>query len=104
MQASALLERFSRGKRFDDYKADPMLRSAVERQFEIFGEALKQLVDRDAPTAARIPELKRIIGFRNILIHGYAQVNDALAWSALSTHVSPLLSVVHSLLKNPRQG
>jgi len=61
-----------------------------------------QLSDRDASTAARIPELKRIIGFRNIPIHGYAQVNDALVWSALTTHVQPLRSVVQSLLASPR--
>ncbi len=64
---------------------------------------MKQLADRDATTAAMIPEPKRIIGFRNILIHGYAQVNDALVWSALTTHVAPLRSVVLSVLMNPRK-
>lgn len=103
VQAAALLERFARGKKLEDYKSDPMFRSAVERQFEIVGEALKQLADRDATTAANIPELKRIIGFRNILIHGYAQVNDTLVWSALTTHIHPLRSVVQSLLDIPRE-
>ena len=104
LQAADLLARFARGKKIEDYKADPMLRSAVERQFEIVGEALKQLADRDATTAANIPELRRIIGFRNILVHGYAQVNDALVWGALTNHITPLRSVVQSLLDIPREN
>jgi uncharacterized protein with HEPN domain len=47
-QAAALLREFSAGKSFDQYAQDAMLRSAVERQFEIIGEALAQL-SRIAP-------------------------------------------------------
>jgi uncharacterized protein with HEPN domain len=104
VQALALLEMFARGKRIDDYRADPMFRSAVERQFEIVGEALKQLADKDPTTAERVPELRRIVGFRNILIHGYAQVDDELVWEALTTRVASLRSVVQSMLGAPREG
>ena len=62
---------FVRGRTFEDYRADVMLRSAVERQFEIIGEALRRL-ERAAPhVALRLPERTKAIGFRNILIHGY---------------------------------
>jgi len=95
-----LLASFARGKKVQDYKADPMLRSAVERQFEIVGEALKQLEAKDPETANRIPDLRRIVGFRNVLIHGYAQVDDELVWDALTTRVAPLHSAVRSLLSD----
>lgn len=49
---------FVDGKSFDDYAAEPMLRAAVERKFEITGEALAQLARRDETTAARISDLK----------------------------------------------
>jgi uncharacterized protein with HEPN domain len=78
LRATELLGEFSSGKSFADYQADAMLRSAVERQFEIVGEALNQLSKADADLAAAIPELGRIVAFRNILIHGYATVDDAL--------------------------
>lgn len=70
-----------------------MLRSAVERQFEIIGEALNQLSKVDAQLAMLIPDLGRIVAFRNILIHGYATVDDALVWQAL-TEDSPDSSVI----------
>jgi uncharacterized protein with HEPN domain len=46
------------------------VRAAVERKFEVVGEALGQLARLDPELAARIPDYRRIIAFRNILIHG----------------------------------
>jgi len=46
-QATGLLADFTRGKSFADFQGDPMLRSAVERQFEIIGEALTKLAKED---------------------------------------------------------
>ena len=60
------------GRDFAEFDTDIMLRSAVERQFEIIGEALGTLARVDATIAARIPEFRDIVAFRNILIHGYA--------------------------------
>jgi uncharacterized protein with HEPN domain len=83
MQAARSLERFTSGKTFSDYEADALLRSATERQFEIIGEALRRLSKEDPATATRIREHARIIAFRNILIHGYAEVDDRIVWAVL---------------------
>jgi len=99
LDALAHLARFAEGKTFEDYQADPLLRAAVERKFEVVGEALRRLSDRDAETANAIPELRRIVAFRNILIHGYAEVDDRVVWEALTTRVGELRSVVASLLE-----
>lgn len=61
---------FTHGRSFDEYLSDLMLRSAVERQFEIIGEALSQRRRTDPALAGRIPELLPVIGFRNALLHG----------------------------------
>ena len=98
LQAPKNLQQFSEGKAFQDYTGNVMLRSAVERQFEIIGEALRQLSREDAPTAAKIEERERIISFRNILIHGYAEVDDRLVWDILQTKLPVLLRTVETLL------
>jgi uncharacterized protein with HEPN domain len=69
--AVTAIAEMTRGKSFSDFDSDLVLRSAVERQFEILGEALNRLNRLDATLAARIPDLRQIVAFRNILIHGY---------------------------------
>lgn len=72
--AAARIAKFTKGCDYQRFAVDELLRSGVERQFEIIGEALAQLTHRDPATARRISEHRRIIAFRNILIHGYAEV------------------------------
>lgn len=75
-----------------------LLRSAVERQFEIVGEALSQLAKTHAGMAAQVPELPRIVAFRNILIHGYANVDDVLVWQVLKDKLPQLETALQTLL------
>ncbi|GDY29098.1 HepT-like ribonuclease domain-containing protein [Gandjariella thermophila] len=93
-----LAQEFSRGKSFADYESDAMLRAAIERQFEIIGEALNHLSKVAPQIASQIPELPRIVAFRNILIHGYATVDDALVWQVLSDKLPDLRCVLSRLL------
>lgn len=98
-QAADLVSAFTAGKRFEDYQAETMLRSAVERQFEIIGEALAQLSRLDETLVARISEYRRIIAFRNILIHGYAQVDDRIVWDIIETKLPVLRREIAVLLE-----
>ena len=98
LQAAEKLQEFSQDKAFPDYEADALLRSAVERQFEVIGEALRRLAKDDPETAGRIDEHQRIISFRNILIHGYAEIDDRLVWDILRSKLPKLLEQVESLL------
>jgi uncharacterized protein with HEPN domain len=90
---------FVDGKSFDDYAAMPMLRAAVERKFEITGEALNQLARRDERLAGRISDFRRIIAFRNILIHGYTDIDDRLVWDIVETKLPTLRREISELLR-----
>ena len=78
-QACDLLTQFTRGKAFTDYTADALLRSAVERQFEIIGEALNQALRLYPDLTNHVSDCRRVVAFRNRLIHGYAFVSDESA-------------------------
>jgi uncharacterized protein with HEPN domain len=89
-EAADAIASFMQGRGFDAYAGDLMLRSAVERQLAIIGEALSQLARVDQGLAARIPELRRVIGFRNVLIHGYDQIDNAGVWRIVEAVLPPL--------------
>jgi uncharacterized protein with HEPN domain len=75
-----------------------LLRQAVERNFEIIGEAMRRLEKDDVDTAGRIAHYRRIIAFRNVLIHGYDVIDPAIVWSAIADDLEPLLADVQTLL------
>src|SRR5437868_5411824 len=91
MQQAVLgIEMFVAGKSFDDLMADLMLRLAVERQFEILGEALAQLSKIDPALAAQIPEHPQIISFRNVLIHNYGKIDHSIMWRIIQERLPVL--------------
>ena len=96
-RATYLLEAFTSGKTFADYEADAMFRAAVEREFEIIGEAMSRLAAVDEATASRITNYQRIISFRNVLIHGYADVDNRLVWGVLEANLPILANEVEAL-------
>jgi uncharacterized protein with HEPN domain len=75
-----------------------MLRSAVERQYEIIGEALNHAELEQPDLATVIPDLRRIVGLRNRIIHGYDSVDDQLLWQTVQTHVPSLAQQLEQLL------
>ena len=101
LQAGRLLRQFIAGKSFDDYAADPMLKSAVERQFEIVGEALNKAMQIDFELEREISDTRRIIAFRNRLIHGYASVEDQVVWGIVESNLDTLIREAEALLGNP---
>jgi uncharacterized protein with HEPN domain len=98
-RAAASAMTFIGGKGFADYTSDALLRSAVERQLEIVGEALAQLARTDPATASQISEYQRIIAFGNILIHGYAEIDHRIAWNVLELKLPIVRRQAEALLK-----
>src|SRR5829696_867164 len=87
------------GKTLKDYSEDRLLRHAIERNFEIIGEAVGRLARDDPEMVSRLSEHERIVAFRNVLIHGYDLVDDELVWDTIRTKLPVLLSEVEELLK-----
>ena len=90
IQTAEEIQNFTREMDFKAYHESPLTQRAVERDFEIIGEALNRIRKIDEQIFERVSEHQRIIGFRNVLIHGYDLIDDMIAWNAVENHL-PLL-------------
>jgi uncharacterized protein with HEPN domain len=66
------------GKTLEDYAGERLLRQGVDRNLQIIGEAVRCLRRDDPETADRLSEHERIVGFPNVLVHGYELVDDGI--------------------------
>ncbi len=98
LSACSAISKFTENKTFADYQADLLLRSGAERQLGIVGEALNQTVKLEPVYAEKITSARRIVDFRNLLIHAYTVVSASTVWSILEVHLPVLRSEVEVLL------
>ena len=101
-EAAEVIATVTTGKSFADFERDIVLRSAVERQFEIIGEGLAQLARIYTATAQKVPDLRQVIAFRNVLIGGYATVDPARVWRVIEDNLPPLRVALAALLAAPK--
>jgi len=99
LDSGRAIRQWCNGRSYDDYLADRQFRRAVEREFEVIGEALNRLSGENAAIAAQIPELPRIVAFRNRIIHGYDSVDDATVWGVIEKRLPALINQAETLLK-----
>jgi uncharacterized protein with HEPN domain len=97
-EAALAIQTFTAGLDAKAYVGNEMVQAAVERKFEVIGEALNQLTKLDTVMAARIPDVPQIVAFRNQLIHGYATVNPDTVWNIVQNALPGLLAAVQQLL------
>lgn len=98
LEAIRQIRSFTADKTAADFAASRLLQSAVERQFEIVGEALGRAASLDSELDALLPDLRRIVGLRNRLIHGYDSIDDEIIWDVIQSKLLPLMDRLQELL------
>ena len=92
------IEKYLEKKRdFNLYLADKMLRRAVEREFEIIGEAMGRIEKIDS--TLNISSKRQIISMRNRVIHGYDKIDNEIIWGTIVRHLPTLKIEIDNLLK-----
>ena len=86
----ALIESFCEGKTVADLRREALLRSAVERQLTITGEAVTKVLKLDPSLEGAIQSCRQIVGFRNQLVHNYGSLDYDVVWTVIS-HELPIL-------------
>ncbi len=88
-----------RGRNVQDLSRDDVLRLAIERALEVIGEAANRL-----PTEfrAKYPDVewRRIIGMRNVLIHGYDVIQHEVLWDTVQQSIPTLLNQITQILRD----
>jgi uncharacterized protein with HEPN domain len=104
IKAAAAIKVAIDGLNGETYGQSRLIRSAVEREFIIIGEALKVISRRWPALFASIPECRQIIDFRNLLNHEYLNVSDCLVWGAIQVDLPTLNAHCRGLLQELNPG
>ena len=92
------IERFIAGKTLSSYEQDDLIKAAVERKFEIIGEAIRQARHHYPELRQELAAERQIVAFRNRVIHGYFDLNDEVVWSVAQNYLAPLRKEVRLIL------
>ena len=98
LESAREIQSLTGGKSLADYEQDKHLRAIVERYFISIGEALSRIGRHDPDLFQTIPGARSIVGFRNVLVHGYDIVDEIQIWSAVTDDLDPLVQSTRTLL------
>ncbi len=92
------IEEFTAGiSSFSEFKTNKLVKRAVERELGIIGEAVNRIKKLDP--ALELQNARKIIGLRNLVIHGYDKVDDAIIWGVIKKHLPNLKDQITGLMR-----
>ena len=98
LEAAKDIDKYTSGFEYSSFIKNSMVQAAVERKFQIIGEALNRIKRLDNSVLQDISEHQRIIAFRNIIVHGYDVIDSEIMWDAIKNHLPKLKEETKQLL------
>lgn len=101
LNACRAIRSFTEGLDFSHYEDETnlLVRSGVERQLTILGEAINRAKHDDASALIeQLPELRQVVGMRNRIIHAYDAVDDEIVWDVVQNKIPVLEARLAALL------
>jgi len=95
--------KYTNGMKFEDFIIDEKTIDAVERNFEIVGEAVKNLPEYFKQKYPEIP-FRKIAGMRDKLIHDYFGIDYELVWNTIKTEIPVFHTKIKFILKQIKNG
>lgn len=90
------IESYIKNLSYDDFINDQMVIDAVIRNLEIIGEAANNIPKNIRNKNSNIP-WKRIIGLRNIVIHGYFGIDLSIIWEIITKNLAETKPIIIEL-------
>jgi len=98
LESSDKIERYIHGIGFDEFAADEMRKDAVIRNFEVIGEAIKNLPGNLKEQYPKT-DWKKIAGFRDVLTHAYFGIKPTILWDNATNNLPVLKTEIRHILK-----
>lgn len=83
---------------FSDYSADAVLQDAIERNIEVIGEAANKISKATRDRFSQVPWAE-LIGARNVIIHGYIEVDPERIWDIVQRDIPELHGNITEILR-----
>ena len=96
LTAARNVQAFVRSRTQAEYESDLLLRSAVERQVEIIGEAARRVSKSFQDARPEIP-WRKITATRHILAHEYGRIDNKIMWLIATTYCLDLIKLIEPL-------
>lgn len=99
LEAFELLQKYTRGLSYEDFRANTEKQDAVARRLEIIGEAVKRLPQELRDRYADVP-WREIAGARDVLIHEHFRIDLELAWEMVRDEVPGFATRIREIIKD----
>ena len=96
------LEQFIAGVSFEQYRSNALLCRAVEREFTIIGEAVRQMEHHFPEVGDHLQHARGITSFRNLIVHEYRHVDQSIVWDTAVNKTHELRSQIEKWLDEVR--
>ncbi len=94
---------FTTGKTIEEFKNDRLVWSAVVRELEVIGEAVKNLSYRIREEYPEIP-WRKMAGMRDVLSHGYFKINLDMVWETATVIIPDILPKIEDILSHLKRS
>ena len=98
LSAANKIQNYTEGLTYDKFPFEEKTVDAVIRNFEIIGEAAKRIPDEYKILHSEI-EWRRIVGFRNRIIHEYFDIDYSIMWEIMENYLPELIMNITTLIK-----
>ena len=99
LKATDAIDRFVFHMKYETFAYDEKTIRAVEREFEIIGEAVKKIPNSFTEKYPDIP-WRSVAGMRDRLIHHYWETEAEILWKTIKESVPQLKTVINKIIKN----
>jgi uncharacterized protein with HEPN domain len=103
IEAITKIQRYTKGMDFKRFKKNELVVDAVIRNLEVIGEAATHIPNNIKENYSEL-SWKRIIGLRNIAIHGYFKVDLNIIWKIITKNIPEMMETIIKIKEEFLEG